>query len=99
MISETRARRAGWGSRGLVAVCLLVAVPAAAEQAPAAPAAIDLEAALTRAVARNERARIADSQAAAAEARLSRARAAFFPELTLAGTYTRRAQATTREVA
>jgi outer membrane protein TolC len=96
MMSETRARGAGWGSRGLVAVCLLAAVPAAAEQAPAA---IDLEAALARAVARNERARIADSQAAAAEARLSRARAAFLPELTLAGTYTRRAQATTREVA
>src|SRR5262249_37505497 len=41
-------------------------------------------------LSRNERAAIAGQQVAAAEARVDRARAFFFPDLTARGTYTRR---------
>ncbi|AKF86119.1 hypothetical protein MFUL124B02_21670 [Myxococcus fulvus 124B02] len=47
---------------------------------------------------RNESALAAQQRAVAAQARVSRARAFFFPELTATGTYTRRPNQTTREV-
>jgi outer membrane protein TolC len=55
---------------------------------------IDLEQAIAIALARSERARIAEQSASAAEARLARARAFFFPEASLSASYTRRATET-----
>ena len=50
------------------------------------------------AVERNERARVADAQAEAAGGRVQRARAFFFPELLVTGSYTRRLHETVRNV-
>lgn len=94
--------------RTLFLVLLAAALPAvprtgafAAEgvhdAAPAADA-LTLEEAVRLAVARNERAGIADAQAAAAQARLERARAFFFPEVTVTGSYTRRSHETVRDL-
>jgi outer membrane protein TolC len=72
--------------------------PEAAPQASEAPrltpeaptvAPLTLEQAVTLASERNERALAAQQRAEASEARVARARAFFFPELTLTGTYTR----------
>jgi outer membrane protein TolC len=51
---------------------------------------LTLEAAIQRALARNERALAADQQMNEAEARVTRARSYFLPTLTTTGTYTRR---------
>ncbi|MFY1824566.1 TolC family protein [Myxococcus fulvus] len=76
--------------------------PAAADSAPgnATPAgsALTFEQAVSMAAERNESALAAQERAKAAQARVSRARAFFFPELTATGTYTRRPNQTTREV-
>ena len=59
------------------------------EEAPAA-APLTLEQAVSLAAERNERTLAAQQRAEAAEARVARARAFFFPDLTLTGAYTRR---------
>ncbi|MBF5040937.1 TolC family protein [Aggregicoccus sp. 17bor-14] len=64
--------------------------------APGAP--LTLEQAVSLAQERNERSLAAGERAQAAGARVSRARAFFFPELALTGTYTRRLRETTRVV-
>ncbi|HWN69702.1 MAG TPA: TolC family protein [Haliangium sp.] len=63
-----------------------VTQPAAPETGPGTR--IDLEQAIALALARSERARIAEQSAVAAEARVARARAFFFPEVSLSGSYT-----------
>lgn len=60
---------------------------AAAAAAPTA-APLTLRAVVARALERNERARIATARSEAAEARLARARAVFWPDVTLTGNYT-----------
>ena len=81
----------------LARLCLVVLTgvpaPAVAEGtgAPAlARAPLTLEAAVGRALERNERARAAGARVEAADARLARARAFFWPDLTLTGNYTHR---------
>jgi len=69
-----------------------------AGQVPAAGEPLTLERAVTLAQERNEQALAAGERANAANARVSRARSFFFPELTVTGTYTRRLRETTREV-
>ncbi|MEW5739459.1 MAG: TolC family protein [Myxococcota bacterium] len=76
---------------------VLVCVLAVLAQAPAAEP-LSLERALELALARNERAQIAGQQLAAADGRLTQARAFFFPSLTASGQYTRRAYEVTRTV-
>ncbi|MDY7231037.1 TolC family protein [Hyalangium rubrum] len=77
--------------------------------APAAPTAspsetpaaepLTLERAVELASEHNERALAAQQRAEAADARVARARAFFFPELTVTGTYTRRLRESVRNVA
>ncbi|NMO13701.1 TolC family protein [Pyxidicoccus fallax] len=69
-----------------------------AAPAPAQAASLTLERAVSLAAERNEVALAAQQRAQAAEARVARARAFFFPELTATGTYTRRPNQTTRNV-
>ncbi|KFE70484.1 Heavy metal RND efflux outer membrane protein, CzcC family protein [Hyalangium minutum] len=57
-----------------------------------------MERAVSLATERNETALAAQRRAEAADARVARARAFFFPELTVVGTYTRRLNQTVREV-
>ncbi len=71
--------------------------PAPGAQPPQA-APLTLERAVSLAAERNEAALAAQQRAQAAEARVARARAFFFPELTASGTYTRRANQATRDV-
>jgi outer membrane protein TolC len=59
---------------------------------------LTLDKALELALSRNERARVAQARAEAAQARVARARAFFFPELTVSGSYTRRLYEITRQV-
>lgn len=66
------------------------------EEATGAP--LTLEQAVSLATERNETALAAQRRAEAADARVARARAFFFPELTVVGTYTRRLHQTVREV-
>jgi outer membrane protein TolC len=78
----------------------LFAVVASCLTAPALAQSTGLtvEEAVRLALARNERARQAELVTAQAEARVSRARAFFFPDLLAEGTYTRRAHETVRMV-
>jgi outer membrane protein TolC len=73
------------------ASALMLAAPARAD--------LSLEQAIQSALTRNERAHIASEELNAANARLARARAFFFPELSATGTYTRRSQQTVRNIA
>jgi outer membrane protein TolC len=66
------------------------------EQATGAP--LTLEQAVALAAGRNETALAAQRRAQAAQARVARARAFFFPELSVTGNYTRRLHQTVREV-
>lgn len=59
---------------------------------------ITLERAIELAVTRNERVAASDARRDASEARIGRARAFFFPELELSGTYTRRGHETLRDL-
>lgn len=77
----------------LIWLATLAALVPAGAQEP-----LGMERAVQLALERNERARTARLQAEAADARVAKARAFFFPELTLAGNYTRRAYQTVREV-
>ncbi|MCP3138144.1 TolC family protein [Pyxidicoccus xibeiensis] len=74
--------------------------PGAAPREQAAPAgpSLTLERAVSLAAERNEAALAARQRATAAAARVSRARAFFFPDLTATGTYTRRSSQSTRDV-
>lgn len=89
------------------------AASASADDAPASPPSqpppaealstegggpLTLEQAVQLAARRNEVALVAEQQAEAAQARLARARAFFFPELTGTGNYTRRLNEVTRVV-
>lgn len=65
---------------------LFFALPAYAEQ----PGGLTVEEAVRLALTRNERAEIAEARLAAAAARVKRARAFFFPDLTASAGYTRR---------
>jgi outer membrane protein TolC len=77
-------------------VSILVAVLLAG--AAAAQERLTLSRAIELALERNERAAIAEAEVQAAEARVRRARAFFFPEVAVSSTYTRRAYETTREI-
>lgn len=79
-------------SASALAVVATLASPAAAAEP------LLLERVVALASQRNERARISAAQADAAGGRLERARAFFFPELSLSGTYTRRLYETVRSV-
>lgn len=70
----------------------------AVSTARAQPAGITIDEAIRLAQTRNERVLEAEARADAAQARLARARTFFFPELTLNGTYTRRAYETIRSI-
>ena len=72
-----------------------LALPAWAEEPSSG---LTLEKAIELALTRNERVQASTARAEAARARVARARAFFFPELTLAGTYTRRLEDTVRQV-
>lgn len=72
---------------------LLGAGSAHAQRSP-----LTFEAAVRAAMERNERARAAGERAAAAAARLDRARSFFFPELTVLGNYTYRPYETVRTI-
>ncbi|KAA0256185.1 MAG: TolC family protein [Acidobacteria bacterium] len=86
MARPDRARLAG-------ALSVLALSHAAASQAP-----LTLEAAVDRARARNERVLSAARTADAAEADVARARAFFFPTLSVGGAYVHRSYESTREV-
>jgi outer membrane protein TolC len=75
-----------------------VALSLTATPALAQPPRFTLEAAVRLAAERNERARVAAAQAEAAQGRLQRSRAFFFPDLTVSGAYTRRLHETVRNV-
>lgn len=81
--------------RPATATCIVLACAGAVR---AQGTSLDLERAVQLVVERNERALTADERAAAAAARLDRARAFFFPDLTASGSYTRRAYETVRTV-
>jgi outer membrane protein TolC len=70
---------------------IMIAIPASAEP-------LTLDGAIDLAVTRNERVAASDALREASEARVRRARAFFFPELEVAGTYTRRGHATLRDL-
>jgi outer membrane protein TolC len=72
--------------------------PATAARPAAGAGDVSLERIVALASQRNERARVSLGEAEAAAARVDRARAFFFPELTLTGTYTRRLFETVRNV-
>lgn len=80
----------------LCAVFAAAASSAAAQKTTAAPtgAGLTLDEAVRRALARDERTLAADQRSSAAAARVRRARAFFFPDITLVGSYTRRAHDT-----
>jgi len=74
-----------------IAVLSLIATTAAAEP-------LTIELAIELATTRNERIAASDARRDASEARIRRARAFFFPELEVSGTYTRRGHATIRDI-
>ena len=76
-----------------VVLTLCVSLDSAAQQTT-----LTLEEAVALALQRNERARIAEEEIEAAEARVERARAFFFPDLNINGNYTRRMYETVREI-
>jgi outer membrane protein TolC len=72
--------------------------PGSAPPPAAAGASLTLERAVALATEQNESALSAQARAEAAQARVARARAFFFPRLTLNGSYTRRPREVTRQV-
>jgi len=82
------------GSGARLGLAQSAPAPEAAPRQPVLPVAatapqLTLEEAVRRAVARNEVSRSADKQVLAAEARVDRAEAFFYPEVTATGSYTR----------
>ena len=75
-----------------LAVVALLAILAPAARAET----LTLDQVVKLAVERNEQARIADASAVVADARLARARAFFYPTISVTGSYTRRAYEATR---
>jgi outer membrane protein TolC len=65
---------------------------------PASARALTIEEAIHLALTQNERSRVADQEARAAEARVARARAFFLPDLTVRTDYTRRSHENQRTV-
>lgn len=84
--------------RGRLLPLILLAALLALSSSWAEDQELSIEQAVQLALERHERARAATLQVEAAEARVGRARAFFFPDLTLVGNYTRRASETVREV-
>ena len=82
----------------LTALSPLLALTPRARAAEAVTGTITINRVVALAIERNERARVADAQAEAAGGRLQRARAFFFPELLVTGSYTRRLNETVRNV-
>jgi outer membrane protein TolC len=80
---------------GLLGI-LLVAATAIAQPSPSPSPALTLPDAIRLALAKNERIAIAAAERGQVDARLSRARAFFFPELVATGNLTRRARAADR---
>lgn len=80
------------GLHRLVWAAVLLGVPVGSSPA------LTLEEAVALALARNERARIADEGVRAADARVAKARSFLLPDLTLEGDYTRRSHETERTV-
>jgi outer membrane protein TolC len=78
---------------GLAGVFLVLLTGAAHAAEP-----ITLEQVVALAIERNERARASAAEAEAAARRIERARAFFFPDLTITGTYTRRLHETVRTI-
>ena len=72
--------------RALALACAALALGAAGPPLAAAQG-LTLERAVALAVERDERARVADQELAAAEAQVGRARAFFFPDITASGSY------------
>jgi outer membrane protein TolC len=91
-------RRPGPSPRALLLAGWLVGAAARAAAQPPVESSLDLERAVDLARTRNERATSAAARADAAAALVTRARAFFFPELAVVGTYTRRAYETVRNV-
>ncbi len=77
---------------------LLLALPHGARGQAATEPTFTLERIVALAAQRNERAMSAEAEAEAAVARTDRARAFFFPELSITGLYTRRLNETVRRV-
>lgn len=71
----------------------LAAMPLSAQPAP-----LTLRDAIDLALTRNERGMAADARSEAAQARVDRARAFFFPELEVSGTYLQRGYESTRQI-
>jgi outer membrane protein TolC len=88
-------RGATWSSRTAAALLLLLLMPALAA---AQSDALSLDAAIRLALQNNERALAADQRVAAADSRLTKARAFFLPTLSLNGSYTRRPFEVTRAI-
>ena len=86
--------RALFGTSRLLALAgglLMMVAPALAWPDPPPPVApLTLAAAVSHALEHSERARIAQARTDAAEARMARARAVFWPDVTLSGNYTHR---------
>lgn len=85
-----RAIHPGRFPKRILSLLLCAAVAQAGHLSEAAEGELTIEQAIDHALTRNERSRIADERVAAAEARVDRARAFFFPDLTLSGSYVRR---------
>ncbi len=79
------------GARLAVAPLVLLAPSLLSPAAPAADVPLTLDEAVRLAVTRNERALASGERLAAAEARVSKAKAFFFPDLSAKGSYVRRA--------
>jgi len=85
--------------RGLLGVVLLVpGLTSAVQEAQPTVPGTTIEQVVQSAVERNERARASAAAVEAAQARIGRARAFFFPQFTVTGAYTRRMHETVRTV-
>ena len=81
-----------------IAFWATLAAPDLSSDAAHASPPLSLESAVDLAMERNERTRLAEQDVEVAQAQLDQARAWFFPQATLAGTYTRRLYPTVRPV-
>jgi outer membrane protein TolC len=102
MFTPTQSFRVGLALSVALLCAFLATNPHAAAgpsaQGPSDLAALTLEKAVDLAMARDERVQASKAEAEAVEQRRVRARAFFFPDVTLAGTYTRRPRQTVRQI-
>lgn len=91
-------RRGGVIRASIARVAALAALLLAPAALVAQDSTLTLEGAIRLALDRNERSLSADARLSAAEARVARARAYFFPSVTAAGTYTRRPEEVVRTI-